>query len=135
VLWVLAYLHFNARIIAAKQGCVGLDYARALYVTTRAELVATVRIHTNLARDTVESIVDTLSLGRHDQRNPDPALQPLIPLTSRHLAIAPNLILNSAPERTAPQLCDRHGMDRRRFPDLALERLARCNHLDPAVIL
>jgi len=107
VLWTLAYLHFNARVIAAKHGCIGLGYARALYVTTKRELVTTVRTHTGLTRETVESIIDTLTFGRHDQRNPDPALQPLIPLTSRHLVLAPNLILNSALERNLAVLLNR----------------------------
>ena len=94
-------------MIAAKHGCIGLGYARALYVTTKRELVTTVRTHTGLTRETVESIIDTLTFGRHDQRNPDPALQPLIPLTSRHLVLAPNLILNSALERNLAVLLNR----------------------------
>jgi hypothetical protein len=124
VLWTLAYLHFNARVIAAKQGCVGLGYTRALYVTTRRELVTTVRTHTGLTRETVESIIDTLTLGRHDQRNPDPALQPLIPLTSRHLGIAPNLVVNSALERNLAVLLNRLPEEKLLYATLSKDREA-----------
>jgi hypothetical protein len=124
VLWTLAYLHFNARIIAARQGCIGMGYARALYVTTRRELVGTLRQHTGLTREAVESIVDTLTLGRHDQRNPDPALQPLIPLSSRHLAIVPNLVLNSALERNLAVLLNRLPEERVLYATLSKDRQA-----------
>jgi len=122
VLWTLGYLHFNARIIAAKQGCLGLGYARALYVTTKRELVTTVRTHTGLTRETVESIIETLTFGRHDQRNPDPALQPLIPLTSRHVALAPNLILNSALERNLAVLLNRLPEEKALYAALSKDR-------------
>ena len=124
VLWTLAYLHFNARVIAARQGCVGMGYGRALYVTTKRELVATLREHTGLTRDAVGSIVDTLTLGRHDQRSPDPALQPLIPLTSRHLAIAPNLVLNSALERNLAVLLNRLPEEKALYATLSKDREA-----------
>jgi hypothetical protein len=124
VLWTLSYLHFNARIIAARQGCVGLGYSRALYVTTRRELVGTVREQTGLSRDAVENIVDTLTLGRHDQRSPDPALQPLIPLTFRHLAIAPNLVLNSALERNLAVLLNRLPEEKALYATLSKDREA-----------
>ncbi len=124
VLWTLAYLHFNARVIAARQGCVGMGYARALYATTKRELVATLREHTGLTRGTVESIVDTLTLGRHDQRSPDPALQPLIPLTSRHLALAPNLVLNSALERNLAVLLNRLAEEKALYATLSKDREA-----------
>lgn len=125
VLWTLAYLHFNARVIAARQGCVGMGYARALYVRTKRELVAIVRAHTGLTRDTVETIIDTLTLGRHDQRNPDPALQPLIPLTSRHLAVSPNLVLNSALERNLAVLLNRLPEEKALYAALSKDREAQ----------
>ena len=101
-----------------------MGYARALYVTTKRELVATVREHTDLTRDTVDRIVETLTLGRHDQRSPDPALQPLIPLTSRHLAIAPNLVLNSALERNLAVLLNRLPEERALYARLSKDREA-----------
>jgi hypothetical protein len=124
VLWTLSYLHFNARVIAARQGCIGLGYARALYATTRRELGGTLRQHTGLTRETVETIVDTLTFGRHDQRNPDPALQPLIPLSSRHLAIPPNLILNSALERNLAVLLNRLPEEKALYATLSKDREA-----------
>jgi hypothetical protein len=101
-----------------------MGYARALYVTTKRELVATLREHTGLTRGTVESIVDTLTLGRHDQRSPDPALQPLIPLTSRHLALAPNLVLNSALERNLAVLLNRLPEEKALYATLSKDREA-----------
>jgi hypothetical protein len=122
VLWTLAYLHFNARIIAAGDGCVGLGYARALYVKTRHELVAIVRDHTQLTRNTVADIVDTLTLGHQGQRSPDPALQPIVPLTTRHIAIAPNLVINSALERNLTVLLNRLPEEKAQYAVLSKDR-------------
>jgi hypothetical protein len=122
VLWALAYLHFNARIIAAMHACVGLGYARALYTATKRDFLNTIRTHTNLDLRTVASIIDTLTFGGCDQRNPDPALQPLIALTPRHVAIAPNLVLNSSLERNLAVLLNRLPADRALYGTLSKDR-------------
>jgi hypothetical protein len=107
VIFVLAYLHFHARMIAAARGCVGLGYARALYVVTHTELLTVLKAHAGLSRETAAAIVETLTFGRRGQRAPDPALQPLILLTPGHRAIAPSLVLNSSLERNFAVLLNR----------------------------
>jgi hypothetical protein len=83
-----------------------------------------VRKHTGLGRDRTESLIETLTLGRHDQRNPDPALQPIIPLTPRHVAIGPNVILNSALERNLAVLLNRLPEEKPLYSKLSKDREA-----------
>jgi hypothetical protein len=50
VILVLAFLHFQARLLAAASGCIGLGYARALYILTHPELFNILKLHTGLAQ-------------------------------------------------------------------------------------
>lgn len=122
VMWVLAFLHFHARVLASRRGCRGLGYSRALLFFTTRELLETVRIHTKVHRRTIAEILSTLTFGARDQQNPDPALQPLIALTPRHLGIAPNLLLNSSFERNISVLLNRLSDDRQVYARLSKDR-------------
>ncbi|MFH1560232.1 MAG: hypothetical protein ABID84_02315 [Chloroflexota bacterium] len=99
ILYVLATLHFIARMTAATSGCVGLGIARGLLVTDHSELIRRLCRYSGLTQDVVAAIVGDLTYGARGQSNPDPALQPIVPLSSSTLAMAPNLLMNSSLER------------------------------------
>jgi len=124
LLWTLAYLHFNARLIAANHGCVGLGYARALFTTTRRDLLDKLRLHAGLQTAGATAIVEALTFGGREQVNPDPALQPLIPLTAIHYGMSPNLVINSAPERNFSVLLNRIKGERGAYSRLSQDREA-----------
>src|SRR5262249_50813191 len=61
LIWVLAYLHFNARLFAIAKGCEHYGYARALYTVSRSELLQMLRRHATLSRKPANAIVETLT--------------------------------------------------------------------------
>jgi hypothetical protein len=107
VLFVLATIHFYARMTAARLGCIGLGYARALILMERDELFRRLRRYTGVTDEALHAIVEDLTYGARGILNPDPALQPLIPLLPSTYAIAPNLVINSALERNLSVLLNR----------------------------
>jgi hypothetical protein len=107
VLWVLAFVHFQARVTAAEHGCKGLGFSRALLLMGNDELLRRVRRYSGVSEETVRAILEMLTYGARDQSNPDPALQPLIPLSSSVVAITPSLLLNTSMERNFAVLLNR----------------------------
>jgi hypothetical protein len=122
VLFLLAFVHFHARVVAARRGCLGLGYSRALLVFTRTELLRTLQEHAGISRDTAAAITETLTYGLRGQVNPDPALQPLIRLAPATYAIAPNLLVNNALERNLSVLLNRLPEERVAYTRLSQER-------------
>jgi hypothetical protein len=74
-----------------------------------------------------------LTLGRREQRDPDPALQPLIALTSRHYAITPNLIINGSSERNFMVLLNRLPDEKAVYARLSNDR--ERNSRDQAIVV
>lgn len=121
VLYVLAFIHFSARVTAAARGCVGLGYARSLHVMSHVELISRLVRYTQLSQRTVESLVDDLSYGSR-VHHPDPALQPLIPLGRIGYCWSPSLCMHSAMERNHIVLLNRFPEDRQLYAALSAER-------------
>ena len=99
VLWILAFIHFEARVAAALRGCDAIGYSRALILMERSELIRRIRRYSGVEEDAVTAILADLTYGARGQSNPDPALQPIIPLSGSTTAISPNVIMNSSMER------------------------------------
>jgi hypothetical protein len=122
VLWVLAFIHFQARMAAAMQRCHALGFARALVLMEKGELVRRVRRYSGVSNDAVVAILDDLTYGARSQSNPDPALQPIIPLLPSKVAISPNLLMNSSMERNLSVLLNRLPEERRAYAALSQGR-------------
>ncbi len=135
VLWILAMIHFNARTVAALKGCEGLGFANALILMERTEIVMRLRRYSGVDEQVVSAIVEDLTYGSREQANPDPALQPLVPLNQSLLAISPNLVINSSMERNLSVLLNRLPEERGAYAALSQEKERRsririCNGLD-----
>jgi hypothetical protein len=122
VLKVLAITHFHARMTAAIRGCQGLGLARAVIVMDRAELVRRLRRYSDVTQNATEAIVDDLTYGARGQSNPDPALQPIVPLSSSRLAMSPNLLIHSSMERNLSVLLNRLPDEQRAYAGLSQGR-------------
>jgi hypothetical protein len=107
VLYVLAFIHFQARMIAAERGCLALGYSRSLLVMGREELIKRLARYTGLRVEIIDTLVEDLTYGARGILQPDPALQPLISLSKSRYCISPNLILASATERNLIVLLNR----------------------------
>lgn len=122
VLWIVAFIHFQARVVAALSGCKALGYARALVLMESGELVRRIRRYSGVREEAVRAIIGDLTYGSREQANPDPALQPIVPLSPSTLAISPSLILNSSMERNLAVLLNRLPEERRAYSALSQER-------------
>lgn len=67
-------------------------------------------------------IVQNLTYGARGQSNPDPALQPIIPLSPSTVAISPNLAMISSLERNLVVLLNRLPEERYIYTSLSRER-------------
>lgn len=101
----MACIHVIARRTAINQGCEG--YVDGVYVQPFDDLFRQVVRYSGVSESKVQSILADLSYGNRCQKNPDPALQPLIKLDSKHYAIMPHLWLCSSPERNLTVLLNR----------------------------
>jgi hypothetical protein len=125
VLWVLAIMHFNARITAISSGCQNLGFSDALMLMSQGEIVRRLRRYSGIDSEVVGAILEDLSYGGRQQQNPDPALQPIVPLSSSILAISPNLILHSSMERNLSVFLNRLPEERAVYAALSREKEAK----------
>lgn len=105
-LLVLAAFHFHARLAAAEMGCYWLGMADSVLVTAPDDLLRRLRRYTDVAPDSIAAVIDILTYGTGGQKMPDPALQPLVRVGGQ-LALAPNILSNSAVERNLTVLLNR----------------------------
>jgi hypothetical protein len=122
VLWIMAFIHFQARLIAALSRCVGGGYSNALLVLGHEELQQRVRRYSGISAEKVASILKDLTYGTRGQTNPDLALQPLVRLNSSTVAIAPNIMMNLSMERNLSVLLNRFPEERSVYSRLNHER-------------
>lgn len=110
-IWVISYIHFCARIDAARKGCCDRGYSRAIVVMKRDELIARLCRYLSIDRSIVSSILEELTFGGRGMHSPDIALQPVVHLDSHSCAWAPSLVINSSLERNLLVLLNRlpHG--------------------------
>lgn len=122
VLYVLATIHFQARMAAASSGCMGLGYANSVLVMSREEMLRRVVRYTNLDDEVVKALMEDLTYRAGAVRRPDPALQPLVPLTDELLVVSPSLILASDMERNFCVLLNKLPGERAAYSRLSSDR-------------
>lgn len=121
----LAVGHWSARYIAGAKGCIGLGYCDSIKIFEYSELIARLARYSNLPRKTVIEIVEDLTYGKRGIKNPDPALQPLIPLTNQKYALAPWIWMSSAVERNFAVLINRLPSEKAIYSRLVDEKETR----------
>ena len=103
----IASIHWNARMMAVDRGCNLMGYLDSIYVLDCNELVRRVIRYSGLPKEKVGSIFDDLTYGNGGIEHPDPALQPLIKLSSESYAIVPSIWICSAAERNLTALLNK----------------------------
>ena len=71
------------------------------------ELLRRLSRYTGAGEPALGAIIEAMTYGARGMRNPDPALQPLIPLSRSTYAIAPNIVINNSLERNLLVLLNR----------------------------
>ena len=121
-LWILAGMHYAARLLACEAGCVNMGYLNSIIVADRNSLVSRVARYSGLSKQTAKGIIEQLTFGMGGVKQPDVALQPVVPLTQDRVAIAPNLIMNSALERNLLVLLNKTVPGRKDYSHLSDQR-------------
>ncbi len=117
----MAYIRSIAQTIAENQGGIN-GYADSIYVPTCSELLGRVVRYSGVSDAKVQSIFDDLTYGNRGIKHPDPALQPLIKLNSKHYAIMPSLWLSLSPERNLTVLFNKLPSERKIYAKLVDEK-------------
>jgi len=105
-LYAIATIHAQARVIAVRRGCKGGGLKSAILIRSRKELSSTISRESGVAPEKVDHILRMLTWGEDSQGDPDPALQPLLPIGSS-LLLAPSILLSTSMQRNFIALVNR----------------------------
>lgn len=120
--YILTFLRFIARYAAMLRGAPGMGVLDTLLILETSALRDSVSRIADLHESTVSSILEDLTYGARGIRNPDPAIQPLIPIGETSVAIAPQLLLHLNPERNLCVLLNRIPEERFLYSQLTAEK-------------
>ena len=122
VLRALCTIHVLARIQASYAGLREWGFADSLVIMGRREIHRRMIRYTGLDKETIRALIEDHTYGSRGIRQPDPALQPLIPILPNKLGIAPNLVFCSRLERNFAVLMNRIPEERAIYSSLSADR-------------
>lgn len=121
---VFSYIHFVARMIAAKKGCKGYGYANSIFLSRITDLENRLVRYTNCNRPTVARLIELMTYGEREINRPDPAIQPIVRLNPKLFALMPNLLIPNAIERNFIVLLNKLPEERSTYLRLVFEKEA-----------
>lgn len=95
----ILYGRFILRATPAPDGLGGLGYSDSVWVLSQSELANRLSRYTSIERNKIEKIIEYLTFGSAEILHPDIAIQPIVDLGSKILALSPLIFLNSNSER------------------------------------
>ena len=119
---VMSTLHILAFSRAIQLGVGDFGYADAIVVLDRRHLIDRLAYGARLRRSVVWEIIRELTFGGRDMKEPDIALQPLVPLTRNRYCWAPSFVSSSALERNLITLLNRFPESRKAYVRLSGQR-------------
>ena len=119
---VVSTLHLLARPHAIQQGVQDSGYSDGLVVIERRQLIDTLAHGASLNRAVVREIVQELTFGGREMKQPDIALQPLVALTGSLLCWAPSIVSSLALERNLITLLNRFPESRKAYARFSGQR-------------
>ena len=125
VLRALCGIHVLARVQASHTDLREWGFADSLVIMDRSEIHRRMVRYTGLDEETTGALLEDHTYGSRGIRQPDLALQPLIPVLPDKLGIAPNLVLCSRLERNFAVLMNRIPEERAIYNSLSSDREAR----------
>ena len=115
----IAHIHWNARKIAAIQGCDSMGYLDSIYLPTCDELLRRVIRYSGVSNAKVQNILEDLTYGSGSISHSELAMRPLIKLNSEYYAIVPHVWICSSAERNFTALLNRLESEKRIYLKLA----------------
>ncbi|NWA28530.1 hypothetical protein HX866_26920 [Pseudomonas gingeri] len=120
----MLYGWFIARVNVAGRGLLGMGYSSALWIIDSEELIARLSRYTHLDKKIIATILGYLTFANHNIRDPDIAIQPLLEINSKELALSPLLWLNTNAERNFCTLLNKIPTERETYLNLTLNKEA-----------
>lgn len=100
-----------------------LPYGPSLpFAVSKHVLLSAISDVSGMAKSEVRAVVAILEYGSGGITDPDPALQPLVPLTNGHYLLSAPLVLGSAAERNLTVLVNRLPKEKRAYARLTNEK-------------
>jgi hypothetical protein len=118
----MLYGWYLARDFVAQQGMVGLGYPSSVWMLPVHELAARLKQFTGIPRSVITSILDLITFGSNDIREPDIATQPLVDLRNGFYALSPFVFLNINVERNLCALLNQIPKEREKYLTLVDEK-------------
>lgn len=115
----IAHIHWNARKMAATQGCDSRGYLDSIYLPTCDELLRRVVRYSSVSNAKVQHIFDDLTYGNGSISHSELAMRPLIKLNSEYYAIVPHVWICSSAERNFTALLNRLKSEKKIYLKLA----------------
>ena len=122
VLRALCGIHVLARVQASHAGLREWGFADSLVIMGKREIHRRMIRYTGLDKETTGALIEDHTYGARGIHQPDPALQPLIPIFPDKLGIAPHLVLCSRLERNFAVLMNRIPEERAIYSSLSSDR-------------
>jgi hypothetical protein len=122
-LQAMMYGWYLARDFVAQQGMVSsLGYQSSVWMPPVQKLVALIKQFTEIPRSVISSVLDLITFGSNDIREPDIATQPLVDLRSGFYALSPFVFLNINVERNLCTLLNQIPREREKYLTLVDEK-------------
>lgn len=104
-----------ARQVLVDRGLAELGYGSSVWVPPVQQLVSQLTKHTGISRSVVAGILDMITFGSNNVREPDIAAQPLIDLKNGFYALSPFVFLNISVERNLCALLNQIPAEREKY--------------------
>ena len=109
---------YNVRIMVANEGMPGMGYPSAVRLVKKQDLLLELCSYTRVPKTSIESILDLITFGSNEIRNPDIATQPLVDLGNEQYALSPFVFLNVSIERNLCTLLNQIPAERKNYSTL-----------------
>lgn len=120
----MLYGWFIARVHVASTGVLGMGYSSALWVVDSKELINRLSRYTLLDKKIISIILEYLTFGNYNIRDPDIAIQPLLKINSTEFILSPLLWINTNAERNFCTLLNKIPSQREAYLNLTLNKEA-----------
>jgi hypothetical protein len=121
-LFAVCLINYSGRLLAIQNGCGNFGIADSVIVQSFQELLSRISRYSGISTAKSGAILQDLTYGEGGIMYPDPAIQPLIPLSQGRLALMPSIIIASSAERNLCVLLNRLGHERDGYRAMANQK-------------
>jgi hypothetical protein len=109
---------YLVRSMVADEGMVGMGYPSAVWLVEKQDLLQQLCEYTRVPRQSIKAILNLVTFGSNEIRDPDIATQPLVDLGHEQYALSPFVFLNVNIERNLCTLLNQIPAERANYSTL-----------------